>query len=939
LARTGTLVVRLIGDTTALTAATTGMSAKMAAAGKMLTKAVTLPVVAAGAASIAMASDFQSSMDKIEGLVGVSAKGVERLSAQVLDLAKTLPQSPKELSDALFFVTSAGFRGANAMDILKTSARAAAAGLGETKTVADAVTSAVNAYGIANLSAARAADILTATVKEGKTSAESVAPVLGNLLPLTSELGVGFDEVGASIASMTRIGLSAAGAATSLQGILNNLLKPTSKGIDALHSMGLSMQDVRDMIDKKGLLAALMNLRKGFGDNQEAMAAVFGNIRGLRGFLALTGKQADVNAGIFERLAGSTGVADRAFKKASDTADFKFQVALNNLRVAAIQIGDVLLPVAASIAVGFAGLTGAFSSLSGSTKQTIVVVALLAAAFGPLLSIISFLIAPITSLIGVFAAYRVAQAAVIAGNATLGQSWLLALGPVGLVIAALAALGIAFFIAYKKSATFRAIVDASLAAVLTAAQAVWTWLKANWPALLVILTGPFGVALLLIIHFWKQISGLFTAGVDALRAIWKQFGGDLTAIAKTYLDMVAKVVLGGLKIVDGIFKLVGALLRGDWSGAWDAIKQIASGALDVIKAIVVGGLKLIWAAIKLYGKLWGTAIGAAWNAIQNVFTDKIGALVSKMTSAGRSLIGGLKDGITGALSDIGSWIKGNVVDPIVNAVKGYFGISSPSKVFEGIGGHLMSGLFKGLSGSNWLDVSRKIFGGLPEALGAMVKKGLVSIADLPKKALNALMSLGGLFGSIFGGIGGGFAVAPGTAAADVVRRVVQSMQPSWAIDPEWSALVALINSESGFNPTAQNPTSSAYGLFQFLDSTWSSVGGSKTSDPALQTIYGLRYIASRYGDPLGAWAFHQAHNWYGSGLSGGLFTQPTLIGVGERGPERVDVTPVGRGGGRRGGGGPIYLTLQIAGQQVEGVIRGIARQEIEDEFGYQAAGA
>ena len=45
--------------------------------------------------------------------------------------------------------------------------------------------------------------------------------------------------------------------------------------------------------------------------------------------------------------------------------------------------------------------------------------------------------------------------------------------------------------------------------------------------------------------------------------------------------------------------------------------------------------------------------------------------------------------------------------------------------------------------------------------------------------------------------------------------------------------------ESGFNNVAQNPSSSAYGMFQFLDSTWGGVGGHKTSDPWLQTKYGL----------------------------------------------------------------------------------------------------
>ena len=101
---------------------------------------------------------------------------------------------------------------------------------------------------------------------------------------------------------------------------------------------------------------------------------------------------------------------------------------------------------------------------------------------------------------------------------------------------------------------------------------------------------------------------------------------------------------------------------------------------------------------------------------------------------------------------------------------------------------------------------------------------------------------------------------------------------------EWSSLNKLVSHESGFRNTAQNPSSSAYGMFQFLNSTWAGVGGHKTSDPWDQSILGMRYIKDRYGDPDKAWNFWQDHQWYGDG---GVFTGPQTIGVGERGPEMV----------------------------------------------------
>ena len=85
---------------------------------------------------------------------------------------------------------------------------------------------------------------------------------------------------------------------------------------------------------------------------------------------------------------------------------------------------------------------------------------------------------------------------------------------------------------------------------------------------------------------------------------------------------------------------------------------------------------------------------------------------------------------------------------------------------------------------------------------------------------------------------------------------------------QWNCLNNLWNSESHFNPKALNHGSQAYGIAQFLPSTWGNYKVSKTAVPSLQIQYGLHYIATRYGnkyDTTGAcnaWNFHQRKGWY-----------------------------------------------------------------------------
>jgi hypothetical protein len=79
---------------------------------------------------------------------------------------------------------------------------------------------------------------------------------------------------------------------------------------------------------------------------------------------------------------------------------------------------------------------------------------------------------------------------------------------------------------------------------------------------------------------------------------------------------------------------------------------------------------------------------------------------------------------------------------------------------------------------------------------------------------------------------------------------------------QFTCLENLWGRESGWNPNAQNPSSTAYGIPQFLDSTWSGTGIAKTSDGYRQIDAGLTYITSRYGSPCGAWAHSQSVGWY-----------------------------------------------------------------------------
>ncbi len=84
----------------------------------------------------------------------------------------------------------------------------------------------------------------------------------------------------------------------------------------------------------------------------------------------------------------------------------------------------------------------------------------------------------------------------------------------------------------------------------------------------------------------------------------------------------------------------------------------------------------------------------------------------------------------------------------------------------------------------------------------------------------------------------------------------------WGAD-QFDCLNKLWTRESDWTYTADNPTSSAYGIPQALPGEkMAAAGPDWATNPATQIRWGLSYIADVYGSPCGAWAHSESHNWY-----------------------------------------------------------------------------
>src|SRR5210317_773335 len=396
---TNELKVLLTGDASRLSASLNTASGKLKSFGSNVKnigaslQRVAVPLALAGGAAIKLGVDFDKSMTQIKSLVGVASAEVDKMGKAARQMAINTGKSSTEAADALFFITSAGLRGSEAMDVLDASLKAAAVGLGETSTVADLATSAMNAYGSATLSATDATDVMVSAVREGKLEASELAGSMGRVLPVASSMGVRFDEVGAAFAALSRTGTNAAEAATQIRGILTSLLKPTKEASDTLAEMGLSTEGLRRQIKEEGLLAALETLKSNFEGNDDAAQKVFGNVRALSGIMDLLGANVDTTRAIFDSMTDSAGATEKAFGTLQESAEFKLRKSLTGVQNSLTDVGGVileaLLPHIQDLSESIKGLFEDFQKLDEDTQKTyirlgeiIVVAPLIVAAIG-----------------------------------------------------------------------------------------------------------------------------------------------------------------------------------------------------------------------------------------------------------------------------------------------------------------------------------------------------------------------------------------------------------------------------------------------------------------------------------------------------------------------------------------------------------------------------
>ena len=416
-------------------------------------------------------------------------------------------------------------------------------------------------------------------------------------------------------------------------------------------SLGITDDELRPAISKLAVatgdlgeaqrLAALaMDISAGSGKGLDSVVTALqkaqnGSVGGLARLGVATKNAAGETKSFDEIQQDLAKTYTGAAAKAADTTAGKQKILQVQFAELQEEIGARLIPVLTKLAT--AGLV--VVDWIGKNQTT---VAVLVGTLGGLLAITW---ATTKAIAAWTAITKIAAAAqIVFTNVQWALNAAMAANPVGLVVLAIVALVAALVIAYKKSETFRDIVNAAFGAVKDVALAVfgaitgaisatWGWIENHWPLLLAILTGPIGLAALAIAKNWDSIKAGVKAVKDFIIARFKDVAtwlaglpgkiktslSNLTSTVRTIFD---DAMSAGLTKV----KNIGATIVGWLTGIPTAL-----GGTKIIQSFKNAGAALIGAVVDGMKNAAGVISGIAgnvWTAVKtmlNAAIDKINA--------------------------------------------------------------------------------------------------------------------------------------------------------------------------------------------------------------------------------------------------------------------------------------------------------------------------
>ncbi|WP_289780598.1 phage tail tape measure protein [Staphylococcus hyicus] len=633
---------------------------------------MTMPAVAAIGTGIKASVEWEQALAGVAKTTNMSGSELNKMGNEITNMSNKMPFAATEIAGV---AEAAGQLGVKKKDITSFTKTMLNMGVATNLTAEEAATEFARFANAAKMPISDVDRLGSTVTALGNTTATTEAEIveLGQRLAgAGSQAGFSADQIMSISAAISSAGIEAEAGGTAMTQIFNKMTKAAANGGSELEAFartsGMSAEEFAATWES--------NPSKALSAFVKGLSQTKGGAKGVISALDQVGIKGVREADTIRRMANNHKLLDDALKTGAegwekntaltDEARIRYETmgsklkALKNTFINFMRtIGDALAPFVIKLSDALTGLFKHLQGTSDATKIAITVFGLMAAAIPPLLIGLGLLGSAITNIAGAvtilngtkggaafFSLFNGGIKSVLPNIGQmltkiplLGGAFTLLTGPIGIAIAAIAAIGTAFVVTYKKSETFRNIVHTVIDPVISGFKRLWAFLKSFWNGITQIFNGntktgnnilekilpkqaakDFTQTLVMIrnafnatMQFLKNISIVIGA---FLSSFWKSHGNQIKGV---FLGIKAVIYQSMNAIYRNIIKPILNGIRNAFKIAFGGLKDIVINSFSAIKSIVQGGLNIISGFVKVFKGVLTGDFRLMWNGIKQIF--------------------------------------------------------------------------------------------------------------------------------------------------------------------------------------------------------------------------------------------------------------------------------------------------------------------------------
>ena len=649
------------------------VGAKISQVGQDLTTKVTLPLAAVGTVGVTKFAEVDKTMQLTNATMGNTEEQANLLNQAMKDAAANSTFGMSDAATATLNFARAGLSAEEAAAALAPAMNLAAGEGGNLDTVSGGLVATINGFGGSFDDATKYANVFANACNNSALDIDSLSSSMSVAAPIFAAAGYSVNDAALYMGVMANAGIDADTAANALKTGMARLVDPAKEGQEWMDKLGISITNsdgsMKDSVQvQKELHDAFSTLSESeqiaaasaiFGKNQMSnwlalINTAPGDVSALSGALAEEGTTAEMA----EAMMGGFGGSIEKLKSAID--------------VAATSLGEALAPTISKVADAIQKAVDWFNSLSDEQQELIAKVGLVVAAIGPLLLVVGKVI----SLAGTIMTLAPA----------IGTAITVMTGPIGLVVAAIAAviaIGVAL---YKNWDTIKAkaqeigdavkekwegmkqAVSEKVTAMKEAVTEKWNNMKSA------IANSNIGQTVGTV---WQAAKDTMSEKLNNMRAAYDQHGGGLKGAVAAAMEGVKGYYTAGFTFVDNLTggKLSNVLntvktkmsdVKNDVSAKLENVKTSFSTKMATASSTV--STKMVEIKGHFQNKMEDakTTVSQKLGSIKGFFSEKLGSTASTVSSKMQEI----KNSFTSKIQEAYDTISG-----IIEKIKKLFDIS------------------------------------------------------------------------------------------------------------------------------------------------------------------------------------------------------------------------------------------------------------------------